>query len=198
MGDQYTVFVEPISHELETQALQGEYGGIGVSINKNAAGEIGGPHIARGDVGSQQRIEENICLIEMRRVNRDRQTIERDQSAFNRSHESDVGVGASLTRAVARLQSVSGPGDGETNIAIGERVDIFSDRLAVFWLALGRSDELAHSSLRITIGRFTTEADIDYAVETIRHNVAKLRDLSPLWDMYKEGIDLSTIQWAAH
>ena len=64
--------------------------------------------------------------------------------------------------------------------------------------ALGRSDELAHSSLRITIGRFTTEADIDYAVETIRHNVAKLRDLSPLWDMYKEGIDLSTIQWAAH
>jgi len=64
--------------------------------------------------------------------------------------------------------------------------------------ALGRSDELAHSSLRITIGRFTTEADIDYAVETIRHNVNKLRDLSPLWDMYKEGIDLSTIQWAAH
>jgi len=64
--------------------------------------------------------------------------------------------------------------------------------------ALGRSDELAHSSLRITIGRFTTEADIDYAVETIRQNVAKLRDLSPLWDMYKEGIDLSTIQWAAH
>ena len=64
--------------------------------------------------------------------------------------------------------------------------------------ALGRSDELAHSSLRITIGRFTTEADIDYAIDTIRQNVAKLRDLSPLWDMYKEGIDLSTIQWAAH
>jgi len=64
--------------------------------------------------------------------------------------------------------------------------------------ALGRSDELAHSSLRITIGRFTTEADIDYAIETIRQNVAKLRDLSPLWDMYKDGIDLSTIQWAAH
>ena len=64
--------------------------------------------------------------------------------------------------------------------------------------ALGRSDELAHSSLRMTIGRFTTEEEIDYAIETIRHNVAKLRDLSPLWDMYKEGIDLSTIQWAAH
>jgi cysteine desulfurase len=64
--------------------------------------------------------------------------------------------------------------------------------------ALGRSDELAHSSLRMTIGRFSTEDDIDYAIETIRLNVAKLRDLSPLWDMYKEGIDLSTIQWAAH
>jgi cysteine desulfurase len=64
--------------------------------------------------------------------------------------------------------------------------------------ALGRSDELAHSSLRMTIGRFTTEAEIDYAVDTIKVNVAKLRDLSPLWDMYKEGIDISTIQWAAH
>ena len=64
--------------------------------------------------------------------------------------------------------------------------------------ALGRSDELAHSSLRMTIGRFTTEAEIDYAVETIKVNVAKLRELSPLWDMYKEGIDISTIQWAAH
>lgn len=64
--------------------------------------------------------------------------------------------------------------------------------------ALGRSDELAHSSLRMTIGRFSTEEEIDYAVSTIRTNVSKLRDLSPLWDMYKEGIDLSTIQWAAH
>jgi cysteine desulfurase len=64
--------------------------------------------------------------------------------------------------------------------------------------ALGRSDELAHSSLRMTIGRWTTEAEIDYAVDTIKTNVAKLRDLSPLWDMYKEGIDISTIQWAAH
>ena len=64
--------------------------------------------------------------------------------------------------------------------------------------ALGRSDELAHSSLRMTIGRYTTEAEIDYAIETIKRNVAKLRDLSPLWDMYKEGIDISAIQWAAH
>ena len=64
--------------------------------------------------------------------------------------------------------------------------------------ALGRSDELAHSSLRMTIGRFTTEEEIDYAISVIRHNVAKLRELSPLWEMYKDGVDLSTIQWAAH
>jgi cysteine desulfurase len=64
--------------------------------------------------------------------------------------------------------------------------------------ALGRSDELAHSSLRMTIGRWTTEAEIDYAIETIKTNVAKLRELSPLWEMFKDGVDLSTIQWAAH
>jgi len=64
--------------------------------------------------------------------------------------------------------------------------------------ALGRSDELAHSSIRFTLGRFTTEADIEYAIPLIRKEVAKLRELSPLWDMYQEGIDLSTIQWTAH
>jgi cysteine desulfurase len=64
--------------------------------------------------------------------------------------------------------------------------------------ALGRSDELAHSSLRMTIGRYTTEAEIDTVVNTLRERVSKLRELSPLWDMYKEGIDLNTIQWAAH
>jgi cysteine desulfurase len=64
--------------------------------------------------------------------------------------------------------------------------------------ALGRSDELAHSSLRMTIGRFTTEEEIDYAISVLNDRVAKLRELSPLWDMYKDGIDLSTIKWAAH
>jgi cysteine desulfurase len=64
--------------------------------------------------------------------------------------------------------------------------------------ALGRSDELAHSSLRITIGRFTTEQDIDYAATTLKDRVAKLRELSPLWEMYRDGVDLSTIQWTAH
>lgn len=64
--------------------------------------------------------------------------------------------------------------------------------------ALGRNDELAHSSIRFSIGRFTTEEEIDYAVQLIREKVAKLRELSPLWDMYKEGVDLSTIEWDAH
>jgi cysteine desulfurase len=64
--------------------------------------------------------------------------------------------------------------------------------------ALGRSDELAHSSLRMTIGRFTTEEEIDYAISTIRQNVARLRELSPLWEMYQDGIDISSIQWTAH
>ncbi|MFZ6780569.1 IscS subfamily cysteine desulfurase [Undibacterium sp. Ji83W] len=64
--------------------------------------------------------------------------------------------------------------------------------------ALGRSDELAHSSIRFTIGRFTTEEDIDFTIDLLKTKVAKLRELSPLWDMYKDGIDISTIQWAAH
>ncbi|MEX5747181.1 IscS subfamily cysteine desulfurase [Massilia sp. X63] len=64
--------------------------------------------------------------------------------------------------------------------------------------ALGRSDELAHSSIRFTIGRFTTEEDIDFAVNLLKAKVGKLRELSPLWDMFKEGIDLNSIQWAAH
>jgi cysteine desulfurase len=64
--------------------------------------------------------------------------------------------------------------------------------------ALGRSDELAHSSIRFTFGRFTTEEDVDFTIRLIKDKVAKLRELSPLWDMYKEGIDINSIQWAAH
>ncbi|MBS1158013.1 MAG: cysteine desulfurase IscS [Proteobacteria bacterium] len=64
--------------------------------------------------------------------------------------------------------------------------------------ALGRDDELAHSSIRFTIGRFTTEEEIDYAVDLLHKKVGKLRELSPLWEMYKDGVDLSTVQWAAH
>jgi cysteine desulfurase len=64
--------------------------------------------------------------------------------------------------------------------------------------ALGREDELAHSSIRFSIGRFTTEEEIDYTVKLMHEKIGKLREMSPLWDMYKEGIDLNTVQWAAH
>ena len=64
--------------------------------------------------------------------------------------------------------------------------------------ALGRSDELAHSSIRFTLGKYTTEEEIDFAVSLVKTKVAKLRELSPLWEMYKEGVDLNTVQWAAH
>lgn len=64
--------------------------------------------------------------------------------------------------------------------------------------ALGRSDELAHSSIRFSIGRFTTEQDIDFAVNLIKEKIGRLRELSPLWEMFKEGVDLNTVQWAAH
>ena len=64
--------------------------------------------------------------------------------------------------------------------------------------SLGRSDELAHSSIRFSIGRFTTEAEVDYAIKLLNEKIGKLRELSPLWEMFKEGVDLNTVQWAAH
>ena len=64
--------------------------------------------------------------------------------------------------------------------------------------ALGRNDELAHSSIRFTMGRFTTEEEVDFTIKQVRQAVEKLRDLSPLWDMHKEGIDLDSVEWAAH
>ncbi|HJV07700.1 MAG TPA: IscS subfamily cysteine desulfurase [Chromobacteriaceae bacterium] len=64
--------------------------------------------------------------------------------------------------------------------------------------ALGRNDELAHSSIRFTLGRFTTEEEIDYTVKLLKEKIGKLRELSPLWEMYKDGVDLNTVQWAAH
>ena len=64
--------------------------------------------------------------------------------------------------------------------------------------ALGRSDELAHSSIRFSIGRFTTEADVDFTIQLLKEKIQKLRELSPLWDMYKDGIDISKVEWAAH
>lgn len=64
--------------------------------------------------------------------------------------------------------------------------------------ALGRNDELAHSSIRFTVGRFTTEQEVDYVIALLKSKIGKLRDLSPLWEMYKDGVDLNSIQWAAH
>lgn len=64
--------------------------------------------------------------------------------------------------------------------------------------ALGRSDELAHSSIRFSIGRFTTEEDIGYTVELMKSKIGKLRELSPLWEMHLDGVDLNTVEWAAH
>lgn len=64
--------------------------------------------------------------------------------------------------------------------------------------ALGRNDELAHSSIRFSIGRFTTEEEVDFTIKLVKNKIAKLRELSPLWEMYKDGIDLNTVQWAAH
>jgi cysteine desulfurase len=64
--------------------------------------------------------------------------------------------------------------------------------------ALGRSDELAHSSIRFSIGRFTTEADVDYTVRLLKDKIGKLRELSPLWEMFQDGVDISKVEWAAH
>ena len=64
--------------------------------------------------------------------------------------------------------------------------------------ALGREDELAHSSIRFSLGRFSTQEEVDYAITKIRDQVTRLRSLSPLWDMYRDGVDLSSVQWAAH
>ena len=64
--------------------------------------------------------------------------------------------------------------------------------------ALGREDELAHSSIRFTFGRFSTAEEVDYVIEKVRTQVERLRELSPLWDMFKEGIDLNSVEWAAH
>ena len=64
--------------------------------------------------------------------------------------------------------------------------------------AIGRNDELAHSSIRFSIGRYTTEEDIEYTVSLIKDAVEKLRELSPLWEMYKEGVDLESVEWVTH
>jgi cysteine desulfurase len=77
-------------------------------------------------------------------------------------------------------------------------VIVLSDDHLPFFRALGLDDEQAHSSIRFSFGRFSTEEEVDYAIKKIREAVLKLRELSPLWDMYKDGVDLSRVEWAAH
>ncbi len=64
--------------------------------------------------------------------------------------------------------------------------------------ALGMTDELAHSSIRFSLGRFTTDEEIDYTIKLVRNSIGRLRDLSPLWEMFKEGVDLNSIEWSHH
>jgi len=119
----------------------------------------------------------------------------------------EVYINGSMTQRVPHNLNIS------FNFVEGESLMMALDRLAVssgsactsaslepsyVLRALGRSDELAHSSLRFSIGRFTTEADIDQAIALIHEKIDKLREMSPLWEMFKDGIDLNSVQWAAH
>ena len=107
--------------------------------------------------------------------------------------------GIARLRAANFLFLLNHPNLGLFPTALSDQDDIWlPDKLSRFVAALGRDDELAHSSIRFTIGRFNTEEEVDYAIALLHEKIGKLRALSPLWEMVQEGVDLSTVQWAAH
>lgn len=131
----------------------------------------------------------------------------RDRLWAGLSQIEEVYVNGDMTRRVAHNLNVSfAYVEGESlimaikDVAVSSGSACTSASLEPSYVlrALGRSDELAHSSIRFTVGRFTTVEEIDYTIDLVKRKVAKLRDMSPLWEMYKEGIDLNTVQWAAH
>jgi cysteine desulfurase len=138
---------------------------------------------------------------------RERVTAMRDQLLAGMSQMEEVFVNGDLVHRVPHNLNMSfNFVEGESlimavkDIAVSSGSACTSASLEPSYVlrALGRSDELAHSSIRFTLGRFTTQQEVDYTVDHLKTKVAKLRDLSPLWEMHKEGIDLNTVQWAAH
>jgi cysteine desulfurase len=131
----------------------------------------------------------------------------RDRLRAGLTEIEEVYVNGDMTRRVAHNLNVSfNFVEGESLIMAIKEVAVSSGSACTsaslepsyVLRALGRSDELAHSSIRFTVGRFTTEEEIDFTIDLIKRKVGKLREMSPLWEMHKDGIDLNTVQWAAH
>ena len=103
-------------------------------------------------------------------------------------------VDANLSACTAPAEGVSGE---VFNVGCGDRISV-TDLWQAIQEALGVDVELAHTSIRFGIGRFTTEEEIDYAIQSVREHVGRLREMSPLWEMVQEGIDIKSIEWADH